>query len=171
MSGLFYFIFIFVIYSFLGWCLEEVFSYFVLGYFKKEGFLSVPFKPMYGIAISILVYMYEVLDLSKAVMTIFFIVIPTTVEYISGYLLKKYFDKVYWDYNDIKYNFQGLICLRFSLAWIGLSALTIFAIQPVISRIYLTFQGVLKYVAMILAAYIVIDFIEITFNKCYKKVP
>ena len=160
MSGLFYFIFIFVIYSFLGWCLEEVFSYFVLGYFKKEGFLSVPFKPMYG-----------VLNLSKAVMTIFFIVIPTTVEYISGYLLKKYFDKVYWDYNDIKYNFQGLICLRFSLAWIGLSALTIFAIQPVISRIYLTFQGVLKYVAMILAAYIVIDFIEITFNKCYKKVP
>ena len=171
MSGLFYFIFIFTLYSFLGWCLEEVFSYFVLGYFKKDGFLSIPFKPMYGTAVSILVYMYEFLEFSKWSMILFFFLVPTTVEYVSGFLLEKYFGKSYWDYKDMKYNFQGIICLRFSLAWIGLSALTIFAIQPVISRIYLTFQGVLKYVAMILAAYIVIDFIEITFNKCYKKVP
>lgn len=171
MYWLFYFIFIFTIYSFLGWCLEEVFSYFVLGYFKKEGFLNVPFKPMYGIAICILVCMYELLNISKISMVIFFIVVPTAVEYISGYLLNRCFGESYWDYTDMKYNFQGIICLRFSLAWVALSALTIFIIQPIISNMYLTFEGVFGYVSMILSVYILLDFIEITINNHYKKIP
>ena len=156
-------------YSFLGWCLEEVFSYFVLGYFKKDGFLKVPFKPMYGIAISILVYMYEFLEFSKGFMIIASFIVPTLVEYISGYMLEKYFGKSYWDYKDIKYNFQGIICLRFSLAWIALAAFTLFALQPAVSKVYLMAEGIFGYVSMILFVYIFIDFGEIAFNNFYKK--
>lgn len=171
MSWLFYFIFIFTLYSFLGWCLEEVFSYFVLGYFKKDGFLSIPFKPMYGTAVSILVYMYEFLEFSKVSMILFFFLVPTTVEYVSGFLLEKYFGKSYWDYKDMKYNFQGIICLRFSLAWIGLSALILFVVQPMINNMYLNVQEPFEYISMILFVYIVFDFAEITFENFYKKVP
>lgn len=168
MNWLFYLIFIFVLYSFLGWCIEEVFSYFVLGYFKKEGFLKLPFKPMYGFAISILVYMYEILDFSKAAMMIFFIIVPTTIEYISGYLLKKYYRKVYWSYIDIKYNFQGIICLRFSLAWAVLSAFVIFILQPVINIGYIYYENFFNSISSLLLMYITIDFITIIF-RCYSE--
>ena len=171
MSGLFYFIFIFVIYSFLGWCLEEVFSYFVLGYFKKEGFLNIPFKPMYGTAATILVCMYEFLEFSKLSMIPFFFLVPTTVEYVSGFLLEKYFGKSYWDYKDMKYNFQGIICLRFSLAWIVLSALIIFVIQPIINQVYFNIEEPFIYFSMIAFVYIIFDFAEVVFENFYKKVP
>ena len=96
-------------------------------------------------------------------------IVPTLVEYISGYMLEKYFGKSYWDYKDIKYNFQGIICLRFSLAWIALAAFTLFALQPAVSKVYLMAEGIFGYVSMILIVYIFIDFGEIAFNNFYKK--
>ena len=58
MNWLLFYVFNFVLYSFLGWILEEVYSYFTFGYFKEHGFLNVPFKPMYGIALFILIMFY-----------------------------------------------------------------------------------------------------------------
>ena len=43
------FLYNFFIYGFLGWILENVFSYAVTGHYKEEGFLIGPFKPMYSI--------------------------------------------------------------------------------------------------------------------------
>ena len=164
MNWLFYFMFNFVLYSFLGWCLEEIYSYFTLGFFKKEGFLRGPFKPMYGTAMAILIYLYESLNFSKTAMIIFFIAIPTVIEYISGYLLKKYFGKVYWDYNDITYNFQGIICLKFSLAWAVLSAFVVFFIQPILNVVYVYYESFFNYLSLLLLIYIVINFIETVFK-------
>lgn len=70
----------------------------------------------------------------------------------------------------MKYNFQGIICLRFSLAWIGLSALILFVVQPMINNMYLNVQEPFEYISMILFVYIVFDFAEITFENFYKKV-
>ena len=43
-------IFYFIIYSFLGWCLESVYKTIIFKKATNSGFLYGPFCPMYGIA-------------------------------------------------------------------------------------------------------------------------
>ena len=93
MNWLLYMLFNLIFYSFLGWILEEVYSFFSLGFFKKHGFLSVPLKPMYGIAMCLLIYCYDNLRISGIAMGILFVIVPTMVEYLTGYLLRKIFEK------------------------------------------------------------------------------
>jgi uncharacterized membrane protein len=50
-------------------------------------------------------------------MLILCFIIPTTVEYLTGVIMRTYFNKNYWDYSKIKYNFQGIICIKFSIYW------------------------------------------------------
>lgn len=169
MDWLLYFAFIFEIYCLLGWCLEEGYSYFTVGHFKKDGFLKGPFKPMYGFAISILVYFYYIGQLKQVSLVMLFIIIPTLIEYLSGYGLKKYFGKVYWDYGRFKYNFQGLICARFSVYWTFLVFVTLAVIQPLVDSFYFNFNSILGKIVPLIGVYIIIDTYftvkQISYNK------
>lgn len=62
------------------------------------------------------------------------IVIFTVWEYVVAVLLEKLFKTKYWDYSNIKFNFQGRVCLKNSIYWGILAVLLIFVIQPVIER-------------------------------------
>lgn len=132
-------LFNFVIYSLFGWILENVYCYFIKGHFQKDGFLIGPFKPMYGFALSFLIAFKFIFNPNIFVMSLLCVIIPTTIEYLSGHMLKQNFNKTYWDYSNLKYNFQGLISARFSVYWTILSILTVYYIQPIINSFYYRF--------------------------------
>ncbi len=44
-------------------------------------------------------------------------IVPTLVEFLTGYLDLKIKKVRLWNYSKEKYNFMGIICLRFSLYW------------------------------------------------------
>jgi len=159
MNWLIYLTFNFILYSFLGWCLEEGYLYFKTGHFKTDGFLRGTFKPMYGFAISILIYIYSVLKVEGLLLVLCFIVVPTAVEYISGYGLKRLFYKEYWNYKSFKSNFQGIICLRFSVYWSLLTGLVIVTMQPAVEIIYLKFMNFIGFLTLIFMIYILVDFL------------
>ena len=104
-----YVYFIFIFYSFIGWVIEELYSKYSIGRFKKEGFLKEPIKPMYGIAMTLLIIYYEYLKIRGIFFSILCFLIPTTVEYISGYMLKHLFNQSYWDYSELKFNINGYV--------------------------------------------------------------
>lgn len=164
MNWLLFYTFNFVLYSLFGWILEEVYSYFAFGFFKEDGFLNVPFKPMYGIAVCLLIMFYYRFEVSNIILLLLCIIIPTLVEYISGYFLKSIFNEVYWSYANMKYNFQALICLRFSIYWTVLSFITVKYFQVYINKIYNRFGSVCNIIAVVLAIFIVLDFIDISIN-------
>lgn len=137
MNLTFYLLFNFMFYSFVGWILEEVYNFSVTKSFKKEGFLTGPFKPMYGIGFTLLIICNEVFDIDGISLTLLCFLIPTTVEYISGYMLKHIFNKVYWDYSDFKYNIYGYVTLRFSIYWMVLSLFGIYFFQTFLHKIYI----------------------------------
>jgi uncharacterized membrane protein len=137
MRVLFYLLFNFIIYSFIGWIIEEAYSFAVTGRFNKEGFLVGPFKPMYGIAFTILIFYNEILEIDRISLVLLCFLIPTTVEYISGYMLKHIFHKVYWDYSQFKYNINGFVTLRFSLYWMLLSLVGLYFLQGVVYNLYI----------------------------------
>lgn len=117
-GSLLYFLFNFFLYGFIGWIIENLYSYYKEGHFQEDGFLNGPFKPMYAIAMSIIIEVSRFIDSNNIfALLLLCLVVPTVVEYITGILMKVYFNKVYWDYSDYKYNSRGIVCLKFSIYW------------------------------------------------------
>ena len=127
-------IFYFIIYSFLGWCLESVYKTIIFKKITNSGFLYGPFCPMYGIGA---VMMIAASSLSDNIFVIFLLgfLLFTLWEYIVAVVLEKLFKTKYWDYSHLKFNFQGRICLKNSIYWGILGVLLVFVIQPAIERI------------------------------------
>ncbi|WP_346930782.1 putative ABC transporter permease [Clostridium sp.] len=135
-SFLLYFIFNFFFYGFVGWIIENLFCYCTRGHFQKDGFLSGPFKPMYAIAMSILVLIESTLNINAYFLIPLCFIIPTVVEYITGIIMRNNFNKNYWDYSELKYNFKGIICLEFSMAWTILAFVGVKYLQIVVNQVY-----------------------------------
>jgi uncharacterized membrane protein len=157
MSGIFYASFNFIFYSFIGWIIEEVYNVTVTKKLKKEGFLIGPFKPMYGIASTILILYNQMLDINGIPLILLCFLIPTTVEYISGAVLKYIFNKNYWDYSKLKYNIHGFVTLKFSLYWTLLSFIGVCFLQPVIYNIYRELESSLTIGVFIFSIILTID--------------
>lgn len=60
------------------------------------------------------------------------LIVPTTVEYLSGLLTRHIFHQDYWDYSMLKFNLQGLICPQFSICWMILTFIGVNYFQPML---------------------------------------
>lgn len=167
MNLIFYMFFTFIIYSFAGWLIEGLYSLYSNGTFKKEGFLIGPIKPMYGIAMTILIMCYEVFNVDKIILIILCFIVPTMVEYISGYLLKNIFNRVYWNYTDLNFNINGYVCLIFSLYWCVLSYIGVVYVNNLIWHIYIINKILINKLSTILIFIYIIDLIISTMH-CIK---
>ncbi|WP_198015862.1 putative ABC transporter permease [Paenibacillus sp. HW567] len=127
--------FYFMLYSFLGWVLEGSYSLYSAGTFRKKGFLRGPFKPMYGFA-PLLLLSAKDLGFPFPLIVALALIIPSAVEYASGWLLKAAFHKQWWDYSEMPYQMQGHICLKFSLYWWGLALACMYGLHPFIEMLY-----------------------------------
>lgn len=122
-------LFFFAIYSFFGWMIENTYHLFANGSFFKPNFFFGPFKPMYGIAPLLLLFLLPE-ETSIAYLLILCLFIPTLVEYFSGIILERLTGKKWWDYSNHRFQFQGHICLSFSFCWLFLSLLCVKFVHP-----------------------------------------
>lgn len=161
MDLILYFTFNFFLYGFLGWILENCFSYVNNGHMQKDGFLHMPFKPMYAIAMSVLVLISKMPTIDVYLMLSFCLVIPTFVEFMTGIIMRKYFKKDYWDYSGLKYNYKGIICIGFSLIWTALSFISVEFIQVhIIDNFYLSIKEYWSYLWILFVIALVLDDIK-----------
>lgn len=151
-----YILFNFYIFGIIGWAIENIYSYFCNGHFQEDGFLNIPFKPMYAIAMSLLILFYDNLNNTFLFILLCFI-IPTSVEYITGKIMRNYFNKDYWDYSSCKFNIEGVVCLRFSIYWtiltyIGVVYFRTFITDPIYDYIapYWAFIAAIIYLILII---------------------
>ncbi len=128
-------IFYFTTYSLIGWLLENSYNFFTKREFFKPNFLFGPFKPMYGITPVLLVYLISP-ETNWGVVILLCSLIPSMVEYLTGSLLQKLFNRQWWDYSDSPLQLHGHICLPFSVCWSILSLLCIKWIHPAIVSMY-----------------------------------
>lgn len=149
----------FVTYSLLGWGLENVYCYYKTGSFQQDSFLSSPFKPMYGFSMCLLVICHKYFYQHGLIMALLCLIVPTSVEYSSGYLLKSIFNKMYWDYSMLKYNFQGLISLRFSIYWMVICFATLYLLQPIINRVYEMNMEIFEMITPFIIISMLVDFL------------
>lgn len=149
--------FYFIIYSFLGFIIEGLFNLFKEGHFIKPNFLKLPIKPMYGFASTLLVMAAPFVPLWLLLILCF--IIPSSVEYLSAYLLETYLELHYWDYTHKPLQAHGYICLEFSCYWFLLSLILVFFVQPVIASLYGFVSRPWQFIAPLMFLIILYDFI------------
>ncbi len=135
--------FLFFIGCFLGWGLEVIYRRFspanVSRRWINPGFLVGPYLPLYGFGLCALYLLAnlentslisEVTAGSKILLFIVMSLVMTLFEYIAGVIFIKGMKVKLWDYSNEKFNFQGIICLKFSIYWALLGAVYYFLIHP-----------------------------------------
>ena len=153
-----YLLFNFLLYSFLGYVIEQFYALFTRKHFKSEGFLYGPFKPMYGFAMTLLVFFKDVLGSNFFIMLVLALIVPTAVEYMSGFLIKSFWGILYWDYSNVRPNFQGLICLPVSIAWMGLCLVGVYALQPLLNTFFISTFLLWQLLSWAIVIYFITDF-------------
>lgn len=101
---------LFITYSFIGWIIEIIDRFKVNKRIVNRGFLIGPYVPIYGCcAILMILLLHSVRN--PITMFAYCILIASTGEYLTSYIMEKVFHARWWDYSDYKYNLNGRICL------------------------------------------------------------
>lgn len=153
-----YYIYVFTIYSFIGWCLETPFHSILAKKFINRGFLYGPFCPVYGVGCMLLIIFLTPLQNNLIILFITSSLVTSTLEYLTGYAMEKLFDNKWWDYTDNMFNLHGRICLKFSLFW-GIGSVFVIKIlhpfaRSLINSIPLQYS---IYICFLIIIYFIID--------------
>lgn len=106
---------LFFIYSFLGWVTEVFLKYLQYHRFINRGFLIGPYCPIYGagaVLITVGRGMLSSFERSWAMSFLIAFVLCGLLEYATSYILEKYFHARWWDYTQKPMNLHGRV-------WIG----------------------------------------------------
>lgn len=116
-------VFFFYIYCFFGWCFESAYVSLKTRKWTNRGFMHGPFLPLYGSGAIMMLVVSAPFQRSLALTYVAGCIGATILEYVTGVVMEALFKVRYWDYSKQKFNFQGHICLRSTLAWGGLTIL------------------------------------------------
>lgn len=146
------------IYSFIGWCGEVCVAALRKKKFINRGFVSGPFCPIYGTgAVAFAIFLPELKE-NPFFLFLGGMILASFIEFATGALLEKLFHKKWWDYSDIRFNFDGYICARYALLWGGFALLLTYIVSPAVSILI----GMIPYLAGVivlwaLAVFLLLD--------------
>ena len=133
----YYYLAFFMIYSFLGWCVEVIFATIKSREFSNRGFLNGPLCPIYGFGVVIIVAFLGDYRDHLVQLFIYSTILVSALEYLVGFILEKLFHHKWWDYSGMRFNINGYISLVFSILW-GLACVIILRyIHPFIEALVL----------------------------------
>jgi uncharacterized membrane protein len=150
----------FIIYAFIGWCVEVAFHAVTSGRFVNRGFLNGPVCPIYGFGMIILIFSLGPLVDNFILLFLGSFLLTTILEFITGFILEKVFHDKWCDYTDVPFNIKGYVCLSFSIAW-GLGAVFVLnIIHPPINKFVSVLNNKIGNILLVfLLVYFVADFI------------
>lgn len=156
-------VWLFFIYSVIGWFIEISIAAIQKKKFINRGFVNGPYCPIYGFGVILFsLFLGELTD------NLFFLflggmVLATVLEWSTGMLMEKIFRKKLWDYSHIKWNLDGYVCLRYSLIWGIWAVLIMLFLNPALCSLvsYVPHPAALT-ILWILSAILLLDFISTT---------
>jgi uncharacterized membrane protein/HD superfamily phosphodiesterase len=159
--GIFHFIILFAIYSFIGWIIEVIYRTYTQRKFINAGFLYGYFLPIYGFGAVFVTGLEYLLDPLHPLLKLFIYgVVLSAVEYSVGFLFERIFRLKLWDYSQNKFNLHGRICLLFSCFWAAMAFIFFTFINPVIVRFVASLDMMLvRGASVVFMVYMTTDFI------------
>lgn len=149
----------FFIYSFLGWCMECVVIRHQLGYWENRGFAKSPFCIIYGFGLFFAFILFKPIEHNFAALYIAGAVCATAFEYLTAQVMLKLFGEVWWNYDHLKFNYKGIICLQSTIGW-GFVAVFVFGAlnRGVQSLVFSLNRGLVIALSVALVCIYVVDF-------------
>ncbi len=146
----------FLIFSFLGWCVEAVFRFVKRGRPVNPGLAKGPFCPIYGIGICLCAVLLGGIR-SFILLALLSMAIATAVELAVGLFCDKLLSLRLWDYTSEKGNILGYVCPRFSVIW-GFLCASVIKLLPLVDRLISVLDGaLLKGAAFMILVLVLVD--------------
>lgn len=154
---------LFIMYSFLGWCLEVVYVSIKNHRITARGFLIGPCCPIYGTGALLMTIFLDKYQGDIFVLFLMSCFVGVALEYFTSYIMEKLFKTRWWDYSDRKYNINGRICLENGVIFGVLGVLLIEYINPMLSNIIesispIIFNTILMTILVVFITDIIISF-------------
>lgn len=125
----------FFIYSFLGWVMETCYVSILDRKFVNRGFVNGPVCTIYGVGALSVYFILKPFENSILILFIMGIIVPSILEYFTGWLMEVIFKTTWWDYSNYRFNIKGRICLFNSIIW-GMLTVALFQVmQPFVNFI------------------------------------
>ena len=163
---------LFIIYSFIGYISELIYCSIQL---KKivlnRGFFIGPYLPIYGVCCVLMTFFLEKYNDDLIVLFIMSVVLCSIIEYLTSYVLEKIFKVRWWDYSNMKFNFEGRICLlNSSLFGVGGVGLIHFINPFVFPLLDMLPRKILIIIGIILIIIFIIDLVISIVTLCEIKI-
>lgn len=147
---------LFFVYSFLGWIMETVSAALRQKQFVNRGLVNAPFCVIYGF--------------TAVIVTIFCgqlhgfwlfaggMIISTVIEWTAGHWIERFYHEKWWDYSKVKGNLDGYICLPMSVFWGVLCVVVKNWGNPLLVNLYSWIPGILGHIIVwILSGVLIAD--------------
>ena len=157
---------VFLIYSVLGNIFERILMN-IRHVDYVSGFMGTIFTPLYGIAILIILFIHKKIKINNNILKILvefiiFLLVLSFLEIISGLLILNIFNKVYWNYDRMKYNIGKYISLETGILWGIMGLIAVYIIHPIINVLI---KYTPKIVTIILSIIFIINLIYVLIVK------
>lgn len=145
----------FVIFGFCGWLWESVLYTILSGKFENRGFLYGPLCPIYGFGANIAAALFGSYVGRPLKLFLVCMVSSAILEYLTSFVLEKFFGARWWDYSTIPLNLNGRICLSCSIAF-GIAGVVLLpgAILPIIHYVDSIPLDIASIIAIFLAGFL-----------------
>lgn len=146
----------FLIYSFLGWCLEVIYAAVQKRKFVNRGLLNGVLCPVYGISMTFILIFFSSLKSQVFFLFCACFIITSVVEFLAGTVTERLMGRKCWDYSGYRDHLGSYVCIRFSFIWAVIAVLDIKFLHPwlesVIDMIPKTFGEIIALLLTGLAA-------------------
>ena len=159
----------FMIYSFLGWAAEVLFTSLKTGHFCNRGFLTGPWCLAYGLAMDIILVVMDTLAQHYVLQYVFCVITASLFAYISGAVTEKITSWKLWDY-ELEFIFAGnKRGILFSLVLGGAAMLLALVVHPALFFLLsIVPDTILKVVSLVLLIIVLLDVMTIGIAAHYR---
>ena len=160
-----------LIYGFLGWCGEVLVTAVKTKRFVNRGLLNGPICPLYGfVMISLYGFTVPLAGVTPIVKILLYVLMAglfgTALEFVTGAILNRLYRKKWWDYAGHRYHLGGYVCLEGFLLWAVIGTVSLLVVQPLAEQLILLVTGVVigrftvgLYLFLLLLLILLIDFV------------
>ena len=126
---------LFIIYSFIGWLMEVIWTFICDKKLVNRGFLIGPYCPIYGVGCLLLIILLDRFKGNVLVLFFMSIIVCSILEYFTSFFMEKLFNARWWDYSNRKFNLNGRICAETMIPFGILGVIVVYFINPILSNI------------------------------------
>ncbi|EGT3617761.1 putative ABC transporter permease, partial [Clostridium perfringens] len=155
-------IWIFVIGSILGYCVEMLWCYVRNGHFEsRKGLIYGPISPVYGIGgIVLTLLLYRFVNYNGIIIFFITAIIGGIFEYLCSWVQEKAFGSVSWDYNNKNLSIHGRTSVEYSVFWGILGVFFLRDIYPLFDKFIGDFSDkTIKILTVVFLVFLIPDII------------